>query len=246
MSVSTRRSSAPSPAPRGSASQELAAIRGTGRDGRVTKDDVTPMSRPARAVRRCVAAGGRVAAPAVRPAAQAAARPGVRRRCCRSIRRRRCRRRSRAAAAGRPRRSMAIPGVSFFGPSGGAEVKFKPYPAYTAAETRSTGEGPIEVVKMDVDAPADRRAHGPLQGDLAARRLGHRVRHDRHRPLPRGEQGRVRAEARVQADLHAVHRGGGGAGAPRLPDDERLGRGDRDPASSASSTSAWRWRSTTG
>ena len=29
-------------------------------------------------------------------------------------------------------------------------MKFKPYPAYTAAETRSTGDGPIEVIKMDI------------------------------------------------------------------------------------------------
>jgi 2-oxoglutarate dehydrogenase E2 component (dihydrolipoamide succinyltransferase) len=100
---------------------ELAGIRGTGRDGRVTKDDLT-------AYVTTRATGGAAAAPAAASGVPGAA-PGT---------------------AGPTPAVGALPGVSFFGPSGGGEVKFKPYPAYAAAATRATAEGPVEVVKMDV------------------------------------------------------------------------------------------------
>jgi pyruvate/2-oxoglutarate dehydrogenase complex dihydrolipoamide acyltransferase (E2) component len=127
---------------------ELAGIRGTGRDGRVTKDDLasyvatrasgggasasTAASGGAAGFSAAQTAGappagGPVAAPTINAAASGA--PGV---------------------AGPGPAGGAYPGASFFGPSGGGEVKFKPYPAYTAAETRATGDGPVEVVKMDI------------------------------------------------------------------------------------------------
>lgn len=127
---------------------ELAGIRGTGRDGRVTKDDLAayvaarasgggtpapaavagvPAGVPAAASAGARASGAGIASP---PATAAAALASGE---------------TWSGSAG-----AALPGVSFFGPSGSAEVKFKAYPAYTAAEIRTTGEGPVEVVKMDV------------------------------------------------------------------------------------------------
>jgi 2-oxoglutarate dehydrogenase E2 component (dihydrolipoamide succinyltransferase) len=125
---------------------ELAGIRGTGRDGRVTKDDLASYvatrasgggasATGADAVSGGPASGGPASSgPAGSFAAQAAGVPAV----------------GAPGAAGSVPTGGALPGVSFFGPSGAGEVKFKPYPAYTAAETRGTGDGPVEVVKMDV------------------------------------------------------------------------------------------------
>jgi 2-oxoglutarate dehydrogenase E2 component (dihydrolipoamide succinyltransferase) len=118
---------------------ELAGIRGTGRDGRVTKDDLTAYvatrARGGGASAPAAVTGSPTGPPSASPAGAATlsnAATGA------------------SPAAGSGAAAGVLPGASFFGPFGAAEVAFKPYPAYAPAETRATGDGPIEVVKMDV------------------------------------------------------------------------------------------------
>jgi 2-oxoglutarate dehydrogenase E2 component (dihydrolipoamide succinyltransferase) len=131
---------------------ELAGIRGTGRDGRVTKDDLASY------VATRASGGGAPASPAAAgmpagpSAALSAGAPAVGAQTVSPLASPTLSPATSGApgVAGPVSAGGVLPGVSFFGPSGGGEVKFKPYPAYTAAETRSTGDGPIEVIKMDI------------------------------------------------------------------------------------------------
>lgn len=120
--------------------EDLASIQGSGRDGRVTKDDLVAYvagrrggtAAPARGAVSAALAGAPMAADA--PTAVPTARPAL----------------AAPAQADQTGAAGAWSGVSFFGPSGGGEVRFKAYPAYVPAETRATADGAIEVVKMDV------------------------------------------------------------------------------------------------
>ncbi len=122
---------------------ELASIAGTGRDGRVTAEDLKAYlaHRPSGGA---TTAGSAAAAPAPPAAGSAPAGPagwpasG-----------------STAGAAPMPgplpaAPLAALPGVTYSGLAAGTEVKFRPYPLYSASETRVTAEGPVDVVKMDV------------------------------------------------------------------------------------------------
>jgi pyruvate/2-oxoglutarate dehydrogenase complex dihydrolipoamide acyltransferase (E2) component len=115
---------------------ELASIRGSGRDGRVTKDDLAAFVEARRGGTPVpVRSADSAASPVVSAAAAASAPAGG------------------PAGAAVPAGAAAAAtwsGSSFFGPSGGGEVRFKAYPSYVPAETRDTADGPVEVVKMDV------------------------------------------------------------------------------------------------
>lgn len=105
---------------------ELGSIAGTGRDGRVTAEDLKAYlaHRPSGGA----ATAGTPAIPPASPPAAAAPMPGP------------------LPAAP----LAALPGVSYSGLAAGTEVKFRPYPLYSPSETRATAEGPVDVVKMDV------------------------------------------------------------------------------------------------
>lgn len=114
--------------------EELEGVPGSGRGGRVTRDDVLDY------IKKRVPGG----APAGRPSGDRAEVPGG----------------DRTGAAARPSPpsgaaeiAAAVPGVSYV-PSGPARPEtpgrdFEPYPKYTVAETRTTPEGMVEVVQMD-------------------------------------------------------------------------------------------------
>ena len=86
-------------------------------------------------------------------------------------------------------------------------------------------------------------AHGGEQAHQPARAQRLQSGHDAHRSLARAGKEPLRAEARRQADLYAIHRRGRCGGAAQVSHCQRVARGRIDslPRSTSTSASPWRW-----
>jgi 2-oxoglutarate dehydrogenase E2 component (dihydrolipoamide succinyltransferase) len=118
----------------GIAPEELAGIPGSGRGGRVSKDDLLGYLRN-RAPRATSGLPGFSGAPAAAPAGAPGAADTL----------------VGASTGGALASAAGALGMSYVPAGGPARPReFEPYPRYTVSETRSTPDGAVEVVQMDV------------------------------------------------------------------------------------------------